>query len=534
MHADNRLLRAACSLAELLRSRQRHSGLFDGDNLQSPPDTAFTANDMLDTLRLLEPLSIAEGTAECPDCGGSSDARLTARLRHALDACVDRVDAPLRIGGVHTPNHRWELCQALAKLDARCPDPARRARIDQWLGEGIDVDPDGQYSERSANYAAHVTNRSLLVLARELGRPELEDVVVRNLEAIVAMTDPGGNVETVHSRRQDQFFTVPLSLFHHQLRLVSITRGRGDLAWWCTRAWSMGVPDPGDELSNALLDMRCTEPLPEPVAPEPGERLFGSGLAVNRHRDRYLCVNGGSDRHTCGRTASGLARNPTFLHAWVGGVEIRSLRLSREFFALGPFRAEGIRRVGSGDAAAYQLSERVAANYYHPLPDGSRSADGHYPLEYEGRFAAAMAFSHRERDALTLSTEVTVVPRPNGFDLTVKTWGPCTRVCLEVALPDLPAGGVTRFEEGMWIPDAEEVTWGEGDGALRITIAGDTCQAPPLYEPVRSSVMWEARMRSADSACTYPRMYRRDALALPLVFGARGRRREHKRGAGLR
>ncbi|MDO4900381.1 hypothetical protein [Actinomyces sp.] len=498
MNGEGRLLCAAARMGRALLEAQGPTGLFDGGNLQSPPDTAFTANDVLDTLRLLDPPPDAGGAAAGPDV----DEQLIGRLKETLDACVEWLDEPLRSGGVHTPNHRWELCQALAKLDARSPDPERRARIDQWLSEGIDVDPDGQYSERSANYAAHVTNRSLLVLARELGRPDLEDVVVRNLEAVVAMTDPSGNVETIHSRRQDQFHTVPLSVFHHQLRLASVTRNRRDLAWWCARAWRMGVPDPGDELSNALLDPRCTAPLLEPAAPGDDERRFASGLVVRRRRRQYLCLNGGSDWPVFRRAASGLACNPTFLHAWVGDVEIRSLRLSRAFFGLGPFRAERIRRLRTAEVAGYLLSEEATAYYYQPLPDGLRRPGGDYPLEHEGRFAAAMAFSLRERDAVTLSTEVVVLPRPDGVDLTVKTRGPRTHVCLEVALPDLPASGVTRYGKDVWIPDGEEVTWGEGEGSLRIGIAGDTCAAPPLYEPGE-----ELRHVGGTDAVDGPRLY---------------------------
>ncbi|WP_128683171.1 hypothetical protein [Actinomyces qiguomingii] len=480
---DGGLLRAALRMAQALVEVQGPTGLFDGGNLQSPPDTAFTANDMLDTLLLLKQPPTAERPPACLKDGGKTCEPLIFCLRQVLDACLDRLDPSLRRGGVHTPNHRWELCQALAKLESRRPDQERRARIDQWLAEGIDVDPDGQYSERSASYAAHVTNRSLLVLARELHRPELEDVVVRNLEAVVAMTDREGKVETIHSRRQDQFRTVPLSLFHHQLRLISVTRNRGDLAWWCERAWRMGVADPGDELSNALLDPRSTAPLPQPIAPGADERLFTSGLAVMRRRSHYLCLNGGSDWPFLKRTVSGLATNPTFLHAWVGDVEIRSLRLSRDFFGLGPFRAQRINPLTAKDTAGYLLSEETTANYYQPLPVGARRPDGDYALEHEGRFAAAMAFSQRGSDTLTLSTEVTVVPRPGGFDLTVRTRGPRTRVCLEVALPDLPAEAVTRVKEGVWTPDADEVTWGKGDGALRITMAGDVCFTPPFYEP---------------------------------------------------
>ena len=72
-------------------------------------------------------------------------------------------------GGVHTPNHRWEICKALAHLHHLWPSRLLMARINDWLGEGIDQDAEGEYSERSPNYASEVTNRSL-VDHRPVGR----------------------------------------------------------------------------------------------------------------------------------------------------------------------------------------------------------------------------------------------------------------------------------------------------------------------------------------------------------------------------
>ena len=69
-------------------------------------------------------------------------------------------------GGVHTPNHRWEICKALAHLYHLWPSRLLLARINDWLGEGIDQDAEGEYSERSPNYASEVTNRSLVIIAR--------------------------------------------------------------------------------------------------------------------------------------------------------------------------------------------------------------------------------------------------------------------------------------------------------------------------------------------------------------------------------
>ena len=59
----------------------------------------------------------------------------------------------LERGGVHTPNHRWEMTAALCRLQAVLPGVDLQQRIEDWLAEGIDIDADGLYSERSPNYA---------------------------------------------------------------------------------------------------------------------------------------------------------------------------------------------------------------------------------------------------------------------------------------------------------------------------------------------------------------------------------------------
>ena len=74
---------------------------------------------------------------------------------------------------MHTPNHRWEICKALAHIHHLWPSRAVLARINDWLGEGIDQDAEGEYSERSPNYASEVTNRSLVIVARLADRPRL-------------------------------------------------------------------------------------------------------------------------------------------------------------------------------------------------------------------------------------------------------------------------------------------------------------------------------------------------------------------------
>ena len=135
---------------------------------------------------------------------GHGDQQTTAATREKYAAIMQKATAALVSGGVHTPNHRWEICKALAHIHHIWPSRAVVARIDDWLGEGIDQDADGEYSERSPNYASEVTNRSLVIVARLARRPALLEHVRRNLDMTLYRLEPNGEVETVQSRRQDQ------------------------------------------------------------------------------------------------------------------------------------------------------------------------------------------------------------------------------------------------------------------------------------------------------------------------------------------
>ncbi|KIQ02475.1 MULTISPECIES: hypothetical protein [Curtobacterium] len=391
-----------------LATRQSPGGTFvGGDNVLSPPDSAFTVNDVCDALELLAPHRATVPAA--------------AALADDLDAIVHRATPALLTGGVHTPNHRWEIAAALARVHRLHPAAALLDRIDAWLAEGPDIDADGLWSERSPNYASAVSGPSFLVLAAVLDRPALLDPVRRSLDATLALLLPDDTVETVQSRRQDQSQPFGIGPFAPLLWHVAVLDGRGDLAAVAARAAVAETWQPAAVAARSMTDPLLGRPLPEPVALAPVVHTFADARLVHvREPDRSVVLFAGSDVPAQGHVRSGLANSPTFLRVVVGSVVLSDVRLSREFFGLGPFRPTALESLGDG---RFRLTETVSAGYHQPLPASARQPDGRYPLADEGRFSAAMAFGARSVDTVVLSTTVDVAVTPDAVVLDVVTEG---------------------------------------------------------------------------------------------------------------
>ena len=116
-------------------------------------------------------------------------------------------------GGFHTPNHRWVLVSALAQTRALFPDLDVMDTIEAYLAETIDINADGEYTERSTGVYNAVCNRSLRIAATALDRPELLDPVRKNLDLSYHLLHADGTVVTSVSQRQDRGTqTIPVGL----------------------------------------------------------------------------------------------------------------------------------------------------------------------------------------------------------------------------------------------------------------------------------------------------------------------------------
>ncbi|MDX2677881.1 hypothetical protein [Streptomyces soliscabiei] len=469
-HGSERAVAAALTHLRALRSVQTASGLFaGGDNVQSPPDSAFTVNDVCDAYVLA-----AGAGPELDD--------VTAALAEIAGAAT----GGLLTGGVHTPNHRWELSAALARLHRSFPDDRLLARAEEWLAEGVDIDAEGLYSERSAVYASIVTNPSLLLLAEVLGRTDLLDAVERNLAATLDLIRPDGTVETVHSRRQDQRLSFALWPYLPHYRLLAIRTGRGDFARAARLAAADGINDP-DLLAQTLLTPDLCRALPAPDAEKlPRDRYLPTArLAAHVSATAHTVVYGGSDVPEHRRIRSGLACNPTFLRLFAGAAVLDAVRLSRVFFDLGPFRAAGMEQLADN---RYRLTQTLTTAYYQPLPKDRRRDDGAYHLVDEGRFSAAMAFPDRPQDEVSHTTRVEVDLREDGADLRIDISGPSVPWALELTFrPGGEPQGAVPLGDGRWCLTTEPLTYRVGDDEIRVEATVETGE--PLAGPDRSDVL---------------------------------------------
>jgi hypothetical protein len=282
-----------------------------------------------------------------------------------------------------------------------------------------------------------------------------------------------------------------LSAYLLPLRTIARTRKRPDLAWAADLALAQGLVSPGDAAAHLVMDPDIGLALPAPAEPaRPRRRVFGAaGLLVEHRPAVTTVVFGGSDYPRQRRIRSGLANSPTFLRLYAGAAVLDSVRLSRTFFGLGPFRGDGL----TVEHDTVTLRETVSAGYYQPLAAADRDAQGDYRLVDEGRFSAAMDFGRRARDEVTLTTTVHVGLDDTGVELVLDVTGAVVDWALELAFrPGGTVTGARALSDQRWQLDTGSAEYRIGDDAITVSLleATDGAGGPlpaahtaPVYEP---------------------------------------------------
>jgi hypothetical protein len=301
-----------------------------------------------------------------------------------------KAGAGMAAGGIHTPNHRWVVSSALAQINSLFPDPSYIRRIDQWLGEGIDIDDDGQYIERSTVTYNTVSDRAFCVMAAKLKRPELLEPVRRNLNAMLYLLHPDGEVVTEVSRRQDQFARGTMAGYWFSLNYMAVHEGDGR---WATLVRRLG---PEAARLSALLEYpELAGPLPESAPlPDDYERTFPLvGLARIRRGSRGATMV--------------LKDSSRFFSLRNGGAAIDAVRFAASFFGKGQFMPSSASR-----DRGYVFRQSLDAPYYQPLAQR---------VTY--RNWAALRETRTKTQACRLEQIATVTEIQGGFQVRVQSHG---------------------------------------------------------------------------------------------------------------
>ena len=375
-------------VAEYGRRSRRPSGCFDliVANFDSAPDTAFLVKGMAPTVRR------AREAAEAGDEGA-------ARIAQVLGELIHTAAPGIAAGGFHTPNHRWVIVAALSQAQALFPDLKVADTIEAYLAEGIDINEDGQYTERSTSVYNAVCNRALRIAARELDRPELLEHVRRNLDLSYHLTHSDATVVTAISTRQDRAQrVVPDRLIDSYYAMARLDRngfyaavadwlaahGKGEVPW---------VLHPFLEHPEWRFDDLPREPLPEDY-----RKAYPASGLLRVRRGRM--------------SATALSGLTTPFSLKMGKAELASVKLAGSYFGTGQFKGKAV-YVGEDRMHVRHEGKgwvHDTPGYYHPMGR---------PVPQDELRETRPVRRHTPVPPLVIDLEIREVT--NGFDLRVTT-----------------------------------------------------------------------------------------------------------------
>lgn len=345
-HSPHLVVRMQHSMDFLLK-RQHEDGTIDllSTNFHSTPDTGF----------VVEPLALSYKLLDRDNQQESLEVRISLRQ------FLSQAGAALKGGGIHTPNHRWVVSMALSRIHELFPDEQYISRIDQWLKEGIDIDGDGQYTERSTAVYSPLTDRCFITMAEILNRQELLEPVRRNLDMTLYYLHPNGELVTEASRRQDQYLAQTPSAYYYPYRYMSIrdqNPGFGAMATLLEN--NLGGRSLVSSLAYLLEDPSLTQKLPAGEIPTNYQRHFKDSDLVRIRRGMM--------------DATILAKNSTLFTFHHHHSILQAVRMATAFFGKGQFIADEM----IVEEGKYLLRQNLEGPYYQPIAEDLIASDGNW------------------------------------------------------------------------------------------------------------------------------------------------------------
>lgn len=416
---------------EHLNKAQNESGNIDllTTNFDSPPDTGF----------VLQPVACGAKLAQIND---------EQDILEWITPFLDKAGHALTVGGIHTPNHRWVVCAALAQLNDIARNDRYTKRIDQWLQEGIDIDDDGMYTERSTTVYNAVTNNALVTMADKLNRPTLLDPVRKNLEAMQYLLHANGEVVTEISRRQDVNTRGDLRRYWFALRYLANHDQSGEYA-------SMLRPYEPEfiQLPRLMEYPILNRPIPRPTKlPSKFTKEF-SAAGVTRIRDGKLSatlIHEGSSR---------------LFSLYYGQAAIQAVRFASAFFGKGQCVPDHY----AFENGQHVWKQSLRGPYYQPL-------DPPRIVAPNGEAWSQSRLEREQSEVCHLHYETRLQRQESGFELKIKAHG-TDRVPVSVEFnlrEDGTIEGAKQVpdQDDAWVMQGGMVTYRVGKDAIRFGPGG--------------------------------------------------------------
>lgn len=370
--------------SQYLLKAQHPDGTIDlhTTNFHSTPDLAFT----------VEPATLAYTLLnEHAD-------ESTLEVRENLKTYLQNGALALADGGIHTPNHRWVVCMAAARVHHLFPNPALESRVDEWLQEKIDIDEDGQYTEQSTLIYSPTVDKALITVARLMDKPELFVPVRRNLEMTLYYLHANGEGVSEGSGRQDQYQRGTLLRYYYPYRYMALHDQNPRFAAMTRMLEAQEQERLDSNMAFFLEDPALKKTLPQSAdLPDNYLRVFrGSDLVRVRRGERDATI---------------LAKNPLFFSFFKGNAALEGVRLASAFFGKGQFEGESLEREGD----EFVLRQWLEGPYYQPYPVED--------LPHDGDWEEMPRENRPQSEVQKLLSEIRISETENGFLLDISITG---------------------------------------------------------------------------------------------------------------
>lgn len=268
---------------------------------------------------------------------------------------LPKVVKSLLNGGIHTPNHRWIGAAGMLMMANITGSSELKDLAQAYLNEGIDIDENGEFTERSPHYN-EVCDTSFMIIALETGNMEYLEYAKRNMDLMFNYIEPNFTVFTQNSNRQDKHegdinaITPPFYLYYLYVHMAYLTKN----AQYAKFA---------DDIYNSVDKLYGRGPgylwmymaYPELLEFEPEMEKYPTSYNIF-HKDIVRYRNEDF-------SATLITRSPNFLFVQKGDLRC-FIRICASFFAVAQFKPLSIELIGKD---TYQMKMRAHGEYYGPM-----------------------------------------------------------------------------------------------------------------------------------------------------------------------